>query len=243
MKKEKKQSLLVRFLYFILKKIKKQPIIVNLNEHISERAIFVSNHSAANGPLTLSLYFPKPFRPWGIYYMCQGYKSRWKYLYYVFYQQKLKWGKVKSFIVATLFSIISGVVYRAMEVIPSYTDGRLKTSIKLSIAHLEQNQSVLIFPENSDDGYHKVLTHYNPGFVFLAEQFFKKHNIDVPIYTVYFSKADNALIIDEPKYIQPLIEKGMDKKAIAEIFKKRTNELYNILQSKLKSNKSVTESI
>ena len=233
MKKEKKQSILVRFLYFILRKIKKQPIIVNLNEQISERAIFVSNHSAANGPLTLSLYFPKQFRPWGIYYMCQGYKSRWKYLYYVFYQQKLGWGKLKSFVVATLFSIISGVVYRAMEVIPSYTDGRLKSSIKMSIDHLELNQSILIFPENSDNGYHKVLTHYNPGFVFLAEQFFKKHNVDVPIYTVYFSKTDNALIIDKPKYIQPLIKEGLNKDQIAEIFKERTNELYNLLLANL----------
>lgn len=229
MKKKKKKSFLVKFLYFILKKIKKQPIIVNLNDHIVEQSIIISNHSAANGPLTLSLYFPRQFRPWGIYYMCQGYITRWKYLYHIFYQQKLGWNKFKSFIIATLFAMISGVVYRAMEVIPSYTDGRLKNSIKLSMEHLESKQSVLIFPENSDDGYHKVLKYYNPGFVFLAEQFFKKHAIDVPVYTVYFSKTDNALIIDKPQYISNMISQGMSKSEIAENFRVRTNELGNLL--------------
>lgn len=233
MEKKKKKGPLVRLLYFILKKIKKQPIIINLNDSISEQSIIISNHSAANGPLTLSLYFPREFRPWGIYHMCQGYKSRWKYLYHIFYQQKLGWGKFKSFIIATLFAMISGVVYRAMEVIPSYTDGRLKSSIKLSMEHLEQKKSVLIFPENSDTGYHKVLKYYNPGFVFLAEQFFKKHSVDVPVYTVYFSKTDNALIIDKPQYIKDLLDQGMDKKDIAEKFRIRTNELGEILDAHL----------
>jgi hypothetical protein len=234
MKPKKPKKPLFRILSSILKLIKRKPKIINLNEEIEDCSIFISNHSAANGPLTLSLYFPKLFRPWGIYNMCMGYVTRWKYLYHIFYQQKLGYGKIKSFIIATLFAIISGFIYKTMEVIPSYTDNRLVTSVKLSIKHLENEKAILIFPENSSNGYHQVLEYYNPGFVLLAVQYYKKHQFDVPIYTVYFSKKDKAMIIDKPRYIQDYVNQGLSKDAIADIFKDRTNELYQILLSSIK---------
>lgn len=221
------------FLSTIFKIFKKKPDIINLNDTLVNQAIFVSNHSAASGPFTLSIYFPVLFRPWGIYSMCFGYKQRWNYLYHIFYQQKQGFGKVKSFILATLLGIVTGLAYHSMNVIPSYEDARLLITLKTSMRHLEQEQPVLIFPEDSSKGYHEILTHYHPGFVFLAEKFNDKHEKDIPVYSVYYSKKENAFIIDKPYFLKRLLQEGHSREAIALLFRDRANELRHILLEKV----------
>ena len=217
----------------VFKAFKKKPDIINLNAGISDQAIFVSNHSAASGPFTLSIYFPKLFRPWGIYHMCFRYRERWNYLYHIFYQQKLGFGKFKAFISATFLGLLTGLAYRSMKVIPSYEDARLLTTLRTSMEQLKQQQPILIFPEDSSKGYHEVLTHYHPGFVFLAEQFYRKHQVDLPVYSVYYNKKENAFIIDEPKFITTLFNQGHSREDIARMFRDRANELRLILHEKI----------
>ncbi|MFA6627335.1 MAG: hypothetical protein WCT17_02245 [Bacilli bacterium] len=219
----------------VFKVFKKKPEIINLNEEIANQAIFVSNHSAASGPFTLSIYFPKLFRPWGIYHMCFGYRQRWTYLFYTFYQQKLGYKKFKSFILASLLGLVSGLAYRSMQVIPSYEDGRLVSTVKTSINHLKNDYSVLVFPEDSSKGYHEILTHYYPGFVLLAEQFNQKNQTDIPVYSVYYNKKENAFIIDKPCFLKRLLQEGHSREDIARIFRDRANELHTILHEKIEA--------
>lgn len=229
-----KPGKLYTFLSSVFKVFMKKPQIVNLNETLVEQAIFVSNHSAASGPFTLSIYFPILFRPWGVYHMCFGYRKRWIYLYNTFYQQKLNYGKVKAFFLATLMGLVTGIAYQAMNVIPSYEDGRLIRTLKDSIAHLEKRQAVLVFPEDSSRGYYDVLTHYHPGFVFLSEQFYKKNKIDLPVYSVYYNKKDNAFIIDKPQFLTKLFSEEKTRAEIAIMFRDRANELSLILKERIK---------
>lgn len=226
----RKRPLIFRGFKKLIKLFKKRPEIINLNDKLEDKAIYISNHSAANGPFTLSLFFPKVFVPWGIHYMCGNYKERWKYLYYVFYQQKLGYGKVKSFIVATIFATFSKVLYNRMKVIPTYTDLRLMKTLKISADTLNSNEAVLIFPENSDNGYFDVLSEFNAGFVALSMFYHKKYNYDLPVYPIYFSSKYKMLLIDKPQYIQEFVKKGYTREEIAEWFKKRTNELYMIIK-------------
>lgn len=195
------------FFFSIVKKIamifKKKPKIYNLNDEDDfEKGIIISNHSAASGPLTLSLYFPTFFVPWGTHEMTENYKNRWNYLYHIFYQKKLGYNKFKSFVIATLFAIISKMLYKGMQLIPTYTDMRYKNTINISINHLEAGNSVLIFPEDSDDGYLEKPTRYNNGFVYLHQKYYEKFNIDLPIYPIYFHKRLNALIVGKKEYIK-----------------------------------------
>lgn len=244
-KSKRRRPLLFRGFKKFIKIFKRKPKIINLNETIDDKAIFISNHSAANGPFTLSLFFPKVFVPWGIHHMCGNYKERWNYLYYVFYQQKLGYGKIKSFIIATVFATFSKILYNWMKVIPTYTDLRLMKTMKISVDALNNNEPVLIFPENSNDGYFDVLTEYNAGFVALSTFYHKRYNHDLPIYPVYFSSKHRMLIIDKPQYIQDFIRKGLSREEIAEWFKNRTNELYYMIKERYnrrkKSRKRVTE--
>jgi len=225
MNKQPRQKLSFYILRAILRLVKKKPTIINRNERLEQQAIFISNHSAANGPITLSAFFPVICRPWGIHLMNDGWKARWNYLYHTFYQQKLKYRKGKAFIMATLLSVISGLAYYAIRLIPSYTDYRLKKTLEISLEHLAMEQPILIFPEDSADGYHEVLKTYFPGFVVLAKAFYQRHKQDIPIYTVYFHSKKNIIVIDKPCFLHQEQFKDLNKEEIAAYFKNRTNEL------------------
>ena len=230
-----KPSKLYVFLKSIFMVFTKKPEIINLNETLEDQAIFVSNHSAASGPFTLSIYFPKLFRPWGIYHMCFGYRQRWNYLFNIFYQQKLGYPKFKAFVMATLMGLVTGLAYYSMKVIPSYEDGRLISTVKDSISHLEKNQAILVFPEDSSHGYHEVLTHYHSGFVFVSELFNKKNNVDFPVYSVYYNKKKNAFIIDKPRFLAKLFKEGKSREEIAAMFRDRANELRQMLHDRIEA--------
>lgn len=222
----------------LFKVFKSSPEIINLNSsdtNNTQPAIFLANHSAAGGPFTLGLYFPRNIVPWGAHEMCGDYQSRWKYLYNVFYQQKLGWHKAPAFLMASGFAVISGMVYDGAELIPTYKDARFAKTIRMSLRALENGKDILIFPENSDDGYHDVLTEYHPGFILLAKKYKQRTGRDIPIYTVYYSGKENKVIIDEPVYLSSFDE-GTPRERIAEFFKDKTNELY----SKFIINKQVT---
>ncbi|MEG1548184.1 MAG: hypothetical protein RR232_00245 [Clostridia bacterium] len=211
----------------IFKLFKKRPDIIDLNSAPVSSGIFIANHSAAGGPFTYELYFPRSIVPWGTHEMCGNYMERWHYLYDVFYRQKLGFGKIKAFVIATSFALVSKMLYDGAELIPTYRDLRFKTTIKRSIEALSAGKSVLIFPENSIDGYHEVLTELHSGFLTLAKRFFEQTGTDVPIYPVYFSNKRNRMIIDRPFFLGALMcEHGSgDRRHITELLRDRMNEL------------------
>lgn len=219
----------------IAKLFKRKPLIFNLNkEPLDSNAIYLANHSGASGPLTLSLYMPIFIIPWGAHEMVGNYRSRWKYLYYVFYQQKLKYSKFKSFVIATLFAIISKMLYRGMQLIPTYQDLRFKNTLNHSIDVLNMGLSVLIFPEDSNDGYLDVITSFNAGFVLLGERYYKETGKDIPIYPLYYQKRKNAFVIGEKVNIGELIKQGMSREEIAEYYKDKTNHIGDYLNNHVK---------
>jgi 1-acyl-sn-glycerol-3-phosphate acyltransferase len=209
----------------ILKLFFKRPRLINLSGEIKDKALFISNHSAASGPIVMSLFFPKKFAPWGTYEMCGNYRQRWDYMYRIFYIQKKGYGKVKAFIMATLVSVFSRYAYRTMGLIPTYKDARLKSTMEESIKTLDDGKGVLIFPENSQTGYKEVLDEYHGGFVALAKLYYKKSNEDLPVYNIYYHKKSNAMVIDKPRYIGRYLSQGYTISQIADIFRQRANEL------------------
>lgn len=230
-----------KFLMKIIKLFKKQPKIYNMNDEKLEQGIIISNHSAASGPLTLSLYFPVFFIPWGTYEMTGKYKERWNYLYHIFYQQKLGYSKFKSFIIATLFAVISKILYNSMQLVPTYPNVNFRKTIELSKAHLNKGNNILIFPEDSNTGYHEHLIKYNNGFAYLSESYYKDTNINLPIYPIYYHKILNAMIIGEAVDIKNLRDNKMSRDEISNYFKDLTNNLGDTLFKLERSKKKYNE--
>lgn len=209
----------IRFIRLFLMMFKRRPEIINLSGgELIPQAILLSNHSGADGPMTYEMYFPLTVTDWGAHEMFGNIKERWNYLYHVFYRQKLHWGKAKSFFVATVFCIISKGIYRSIGLIPTYTDSRFITSVKTSVKILEQNYPVLIFPEDSEEGYTNPPKSFNKGFITLSKLYYKLKKVDLPVYTMYLLKVKKKkkIIIAPPIYVNELLSDGLTEEQICE---------------------------
>lgn len=207
---------------------KRKPKIINLSgEELKDKAIYLSNHAGAGGPLSYEIYFPKRVTNWGAHEMTEGYRQRWNYLYHVFYRQKLHWGKFRAFIVATLFAPISILCYRAIGLIPTYTDARFYSTVRTSFRILDENSSLLIFPEDSSKGYIEPPVSFYQGFVAMSKLYHRVRKEDLPVYNCYYSAKARSLVVSKPIYVNAMLERGMTMENIADEALRINHELYN----------------
>ncbi len=226
MKKKKNRKFWFRCFKGFLKIFIRKPKIIYLGEKISEPSLILSNHVGAKAPLNLELYFPKPFRFWGTYEMNSDLKSVYKYLSTIYFHQKkhMKKGLAKfvGFIVAPLLKMF----YSGLRLISTYKDSRFRQTIKESWETIKNGENIIIFPEDSSQGYFDNITYYFKGFVVFADICYKK-GVDLPIFVSYYRKKDKTYIIDKPVRYSELLAKGMENQEIANMMCNRTNELKN----------------
>lgn len=220
----------------VLKVFKRKPKVVSLCENLPEQAIFLSNHVGAMAPLTHELYLPRPFHFWGTYEMCGNYKSLYNYLSKIYFYQKKKINKFISKVIAVIATPIMHGMYKGMQIIPTYPDARMKTTIDKSLDLISNNKSIVIFPEDSHDGYHDILTHYFSGFLKLAKFAYLKLSLNLPIINMYYYKKKNTLLIDKPCYYLDIKNTGLSEEEIATKFKDRANQMF----SEFSKNKTLT---
>lgn len=213
----------------LVKKILKPFYRVNeiiQEEPLPEKCIVVSNHSAKNGPFALDIYFPQKTAKWGAYWMLGNYSSRFHYLRDVFYIKKQGMKKGNATLKSGFEAIFSPCFYKGMRILPSYPDTRFRKTLDYSLKALDNGLSVMVFPENSNEGYKEVLTEFFSGFVILAEQYYKKMGEDIPIVPTYYHKKKKKIAIGKSEFVQKLKKLGMNRLQIAEHFKDRVNELF-----------------
>ncbi len=118
------------FIKKILRLFKPRPRVINENETLEDMAIYISNHSAASGPLVYELYFPKAIRFWGTHEMCGSLGAQWKYLSTTYYHDKKHLPKWLAKVVATIVCPFVHGFYRGINIIPTYPDSRLRNTLK-----------------------------------------------------------------------------------------------------------------
>lgn len=205
----------------------RRPRIINLAGEIPDKCIILSNHAAKSGPMALELYFPKFNVKWGAHEMMEDYTSRRNYLRDVYYIRKRGMNKFLATFSAGFEAIFSKMIYKGMKFIPTFTDTRLMRTINDSVKVLDANAAIMIFPENSNEGYHEELTEFFSGFVMLATKYFRLRGEDVPVYPVYYHGGKRLLIIDKPLYVNKTMGEGKSRSDIAEIMRLKVNQLYH----------------
>lgn len=204
----------------------KKPKILSLSGELNDRAVFVANHAAMFGPVVYNLYLPAQFAQWGAWPMLGTWKQRYHYLRDVYFIQKRHKNKFAATLLALFEAGFSPMFYKGLRVLPSYNDQRFLITLRKSIQVLDSGKGVIIFPENSDDGYHETLTEFYAGFVELAKYYRKRKGEDVPIYPVYYHAKLKKIVIGFPSYYSEYEAKGMDRKQIANEFCRQVNELF-----------------
>lgn len=206
--------------------VKKPKKIINLAGELEKKSILVANHNGKWGPMALEMHFPLYHCVWGAGEMLGTYSERFHYLRDIFYMQKIGLSKRKATSKAWFEAIFNKFIYKGMRILPTYTDGKLLPTINKSVDALNQNAAVLIFPENSNDGYFDELTEFFPGFVLLAQVYYSKTGEDLPVYPVYYQLKKRILCIGKPLYVNELAKQKLSRTQIAEIYRQKVNELY-----------------
>lgn len=197
----------------VLRIFVKKSQFVYLNEKIEDGSIIISNHEGSASPLALELYSEFYFRFWGTYEMNSGLRQVYKYLSETYYHKKKHW----NLFLAKLFCLIAAplvnLFYKGLDLISTYPDGRLINTIKESIQVLKDKKNLVIYPENSNNGYFKALQMFHPGIILFFEQCIKK-NINAKVYITYLIKEKRKYIVAKPIYIKDLLDMNLSREEL-----------------------------
>ena len=193
---------------------------------LPDKAIVVSIHAAKYGPMAISMSYPTFAAMWGHHAMLGSYRERFSYLRNVLYIQKMHKNKFIATLKALYEAVFSIYIYKGMKVIGTYTDMRLLSTVRSSMGVLDENASVIIFPEDSSEGYFDELRSAFSGFVMLSSLYYRKNGQDVPVIPAYISTKKKRLVIGAPRYVREMERAGMNKEEIAEAIKDDINALY-----------------
>ena len=231
MDNEKNRPWFMGILRCFAKILTRKPKFIYLGEKIKPGSMILSNHAGKKGPLTLECYFKDvPFRFWGTHEMNDGLRSVYRYLTVTYYHNKKHWPLWLARIVCLIVAPLTNLFYRGLNLLPTYPDNRLLGTYKESIKTLQNNQSVVIFPEDSSRGYFDHLTSFHPGFFSFAKVCYSK-GMDLPIYIIYYRRKTKEYIVDKPIMFSQI--KDLAREDVAKQFCDRANELGETDLSKL----------
>lgn len=202
----------------------KEPEFVFLGEKFSNSSIIISNHEGTDAPMSMELYCDKPIRFWGAHEMNSGLVSLYKYQTKIYYHEKKHWNIHLARLFCLIASPITNLFYKGLNLISTYKDARLVKTLRESMEALKQGDNIVVFPEDSTNGYLEQLEGFFAGFVMLAEVCYKR-GMDVPIFVTYFRRKDLKYIIDAPVKYSELAKGGATRADIAKRLLDRCNEL------------------
>ena len=228
MKKEKKQKSRRKWWFRGLLRLMKgrypKPQFIYLGDEVQDGSLILSNHEGTDAPLTLEMYLGKNVTMWGAHEMNEGVVKMYKYQTRVYYHQKKHWNLHLARLFCLLASPLTNMFYQGLGLISTYRDHRFLKTIRESVAALRKGESIVVFPEKSDNGYLPELEGFFAGFVLLAETC-KKKGMDLPIYVSYFKKEEKQYIFDKPVLYSELSANGETRDEIAKRLLDRCNEL------------------
>ena len=223
-KPKKKRKWWFRLLKQIMKIRYKRPAFVYLGEKFQPGSVILSNHEGTDAPMSLEIYNPTAIRMWGAHEMNSGLIKMYKYQTRVYYHEKKGWNLGLARLFCLIASPLTNLFYKGLNLISTYRDTRLIKTIRESVESIKEGQSIVIYPEDSTNGYLAELEGFHAGFVLLCDTL-KKKGIDVPVYVTYFRKQDKVYVIDKPIMYSELTKDNPSKEEVAEILKNRCNEL------------------
>lgn len=208
----------------VLKLFIRKVRVVVLGGKLTERCLYIANHANKMGPMIYNMYFPVYHVKWGAYQMLGNYTSRRNYLRDVLYIQKNGMGRRMAAFKAFFEGFFSQFIYRGMKILPTYPDGRLVRTVKKSVELFEDRTAVMIFPEDSGDGYHDVLKNFFPGFLLVAERYRQVRGEDLPMRPLYYHKKKRLIVVGEECDLKDF--GGAKRQEIAEAFREKVNALF-----------------
>jgi len=188
-----------------------------------EACIAVGNHTQMNGPICAELYYPGKRRIW-----CAGEMMCLKevpaYAFQDFWSKKpkaVRWFyKLLSYLIAPL----SACVFNNAYTIGVYHDNRLLKTLKETVAALQDDTSVIIFPENGEK-YNSIICQFHDRFIDVAKLYYKRTGRAVPFVPMYMAPALKKIIIGKPIWFDPNAPLEQERERIRQYLMEQITEL------------------
>lgn len=167
----------------------------------AEPCIVVANHAQMNGPICGELYFPGKRRTWCAAPMMYL-KEVPAYAFEDFWSRKPKWThwfyKLLSYVIAP----ISVCVFNNALTIPVFRDNRLLTTFKQTIAALEEEANVIIFPECYDP-HNNIVNGFQDRFIDIAKIYHKRTGKQLQFVPMYIAPKLKKICLGKPIAFSP----------------------------------------
>ena len=220
----KKRKWWFRLIKKITKCKYKQPTFVFLGERFEKGSIVLSNHEGTDAPMSMEIYYDAPIRMWGAHQMNSGLVQMYKYQTRVYYHEKKGWNLHLARLFCLLATPLTNLFYKGLDLISTYRDSRFLITLRESLNALKAGDNIVIFPEDSKNGYLPELENFYEGFASLAELCERK-GVDAPIFVTYYKKKERIYVVDRPVYYRDLQARGLTRAEITQKLLRRCNEL------------------
>lgn len=220
-----RKRLSFKLVILLSKLITRRPKVKYTAEKLPDEPVLIlSNHVARKAPMKFELYYPRDLRMWGTHEMTEGIKEVRKYLVNIYFYKKRHLPKWLAVILGTILSPLLNAAYKGFRLLPTYGDTRLLTTIKRSTNAVFEGKDIVIFPEDSSNGYFDVITKFFHGFITLLESLYRKGK-DIPVFVTYFNKKINTFVFSQKFYYSKLKEQFETADNIAEFLRLKMNSL------------------
>ena len=223
-KKREKRKLYFRILKRLMRPRYKEPAFIYLGEEITNGGVILSNHEGTDAPMSFEIWHDAPIRMWGAWEMNSGLRTLYRYQTRVYYHEKKHWNLHLARAFCLLASPLTYLFYSGLNLISTYKDVQFVKTIRESIDSIKSGDNIIIYPEDSKNGYLPELEGFHEGFVMFADVCLRR-GIDLPIFVSYFRKSDRLYIIDAPVMYSQLAKSGESRGQIAKRLCQRCNEL------------------
>ena len=193
---DKPISPLYRFIRWAVWKLSPAYTLVG-TENLPEGAcIIVGNHSQMYGPIAGELYIPGKHSTW-----CAGEMMHRRevaeYAYRDFWSGKPKAVRWLYRLFSRLIPPLSQLVFTNAHTIPVYHDTRLMTTLRESLARLQEGEKLVIFPERAQR-YSNILYAFQDKFIDVARLYRKKAGRELDFVPLYLAPALKTMTFGPP---------------------------------------------
>ncbi len=168
--------------------------------------VFLCNHSEIYGPIVCKISIPVPVRSWTISLMMLDRQEVTEYVYVNTFSKILWLPVFVRKLIARVIGWLSYTVMNQIEAIPVYRGQpmKLRETIRKSIDAMEAGDNLLIFPESMEHKYQREgIGELSPGFVMLADAYWKKTGKRMRMLPIYANRAGKTLTFGTEIWYNP----------------------------------------
>ena len=167
-------------------------------EQAETAIVYVSHHQNLFGPISVLVWYPTFLRTW-IYSVFLEFDRCYDQYVDFTLTERLGWSKGLAKIVAWPLAMFAVTLTKSARGIPVYRKSRdVMQTMKKSVEALENNQSILLFPNvDYDDDSPEVKEIYE-GFLYIEKYYYQKTGKHVQFVPMYSDKKAKEIRIGTP---------------------------------------------